>query len=110
MNEIKTRDIRLDALRGLLLVVMTMDHFPSSFFELTYESLGYITAAEGFVFLAGLVAGQVYCRYSSYENRQSLLKRALKRAGIIYTFNVLTFISLLLLAVLFNLKTWCLET
>src|SRR5208283_3971240 len=71
---------------------------------------GYVTAAEGFVFLSGLVAGRVYTRYSAAESGALLWRRALTRAGFIYSFHVLTFLILFGLAVLFSVKTWGLET
>jgi hypothetical protein len=71
------RDVRIDALRGLMLAVMTMDHFPSLFLDYTYGSLGYVTMAEGFIFLSGLVAGRVYTRYGAAEDGALLWRRAL---------------------------------
>ena len=103
------RDIRIDALRGLILIVMTMDHFPSLFFNYTYELPGYVTTAEGFVFLSGLVAGKVYQRYGASTEPVSLWDRAWKRAGYIYSCHLLTFLALFSIAVLFAAKIWGLE-
>src|SRR6266850_5514249 len=58
------RDRRLDALRGLMLVIITIDHLPSAFAAFTYQSLGFVSAAEGFVFLSGYVAGMVYAPFA----------------------------------------------
>jgi len=44
------RDRRLDALRGLMLVIITIDHLPSAFAAFTYQSLGFVSAAEGLCF------------------------------------------------------------
>jgi len=85
------RDVYIDALRGLMLVTMTIHHFPSLFCDYTFESLGYVNAVEGFVFLSGLVAGRVYTRYGAVENGVLLWRRALARTGFIYSFHVLTF-------------------
>lgn len=103
------RDIYIDALRGLMLVTMTAHHFPSLFDGCSFESLGYVHAADGFVFLSGLIAGRVYTRYSVAESGELLWRRALTRAGFIYSFHVLTFLILFGLAVLFSVKTWALE-
>jgi hypothetical protein len=103
------RDVHLDALRGLMLVVMTIDHFPSLISDYTLQSLGYVGAAEGFVFLSGLVAGRVYTRYGETGSRESLWRRALRRAGFIYSFHLLTFITLFSLTTLFSVNTWGLE-
>lgn len=93
-----------------MLVVMTMDHFPSLLFKYTYQATGYVTTAEGFVFLSGLVAGRVYTRYGQAENRRKLWRRVWIRAGFIYSFHVLTYLIFLCLAALFSVKTWGLET
>jgi len=103
------RDIRLDALRGLFLVVMVMDHFPSWLNGLTYESIGYVTAAEGFVFLSGYVAGQVYGRYSAGETSRHLWWRAVLRALRIYGYHATTLVILFTAAAVFKLKTFGLE-
>ena len=57
------RDLRIDTLRGLMLVIMMVTHIrwfaiPTAW--TTYQPIGFVTAAEGFVFLSGLVAGIVY--------------------------------------------------
>jgi hypothetical protein len=64
------RDVRLDTVRGLLLVMMTLNHFgfllPEGWWghHLTWQPLGYVSAAEGFVFLAGFTASSVFARYA----------------------------------------------
>jgi hypothetical protein len=104
------RNIYIDALRGLMLVTMTIHHFPSLFDNYTFESLGYVQAAEGFVFLSGLVAGRVYARYNAAESGTLLWKRTLTRAGFIYSVHLLTFFTFFSLSVLFSVRTWGLET
>lgn len=102
------RNSAWDALRGLFLVVMTIDHFPSGLQNVTKEMLGWVSAAEGFVFLSGLVAGLVYAGYQFKPNVPSLWKRAIARAGVIYAHHMTLF--LLLFAAIFflriNAKTW----
>src|SRR5437899_3266510 len=62
------RDSYLDNLRGGFHIVMLVDHLPiilPGMFTLIaglYEALGYVSAAEGFVFLSGYVTGLVYTR------------------------------------------------
>ena len=41
----------LDVLRGALLVVMAINHVPSDLHAITDHFFGYVSAAEGFVFL-----------------------------------------------------------
>ena len=49
------RDTLFDSLRGLLLVTMAINHIPSDLHPLTDGALGFVSSAEGFVFLSGLV-------------------------------------------------------
>src|SRR6266850_1480201 len=49
------RDSRLDAIRGLLLVAMTIVHLPGALGHFVFQSLGYFAEAEGFVFLFGFL-------------------------------------------------------
>ncbi|HOX24912.1 MAG TPA: OpgC domain-containing protein [Candidatus Krumholzibacteria bacterium] len=57
----------LDTLRGLMLVVMTVDHLDlfGPIYRFTYETIGFASAAEGFVLLSGMVAGVVYGGYAA---------------------------------------------
>jgi hypothetical protein len=105
-NARSTRDGRLDALRGLLLMIMTIDHLPSSISGFTYQALGYVTAAEGFVFLSGLVAGRVYQKYCDQAGTSSLWPRAVKRAAVIYAYHLFTFLILFSFAVLLGFTTF----
>jgi hypothetical protein len=93
----KTERIRaLDFIRGLCLVIMTVDHSRWPFKNITYHAFGFMTAAEGFVFLSGLVAGFVYARYAVGEHGQ-LTRRALKRAWVIYAHHVAALVICILI-------------
>jgi len=50
------RDRRIDTLRGMLLIIMTVDHLGGWLTVITGQSLGYVSAAEGFIFLSGFVS------------------------------------------------------
>ena len=45
------RKPELDALRGLFLVWMTLTHLPTKFSDLVNQPFGFVSSAEGFVFL-----------------------------------------------------------
>src|SRR5215471_1138604 len=55
-----TRELRLDALRGLFLVIMAAVHVPTPLSRLFQEPFGFVSAAEGFVFLGACLAGFIY--------------------------------------------------
>lgn len=88
------RDSRLDALRGLFLIIILIDHLPSVLKEYTYELFGYVSAAEGFVFLSGFVAGLTYTRLCFEQVGAVMRRRALRRARTIYLYHAATFLVL----------------
>jgi hypothetical protein len=96
------RDVVIDALRGLMLVIMTVDHFGGAPTLITNESLGFVSAAGGFVFLSGLLAGSVYGRAAG-GGMYSLRKRVYHRTQVIYLVHLL--IVLLYLFQVFALPT-----
>jgi hypothetical protein len=51
------RRTELDALRGLLLIIMALTHLPTRVSAYANQPLGFVSAAEGFVFLSALLAG-----------------------------------------------------
>src|SRR5919202_6157898 len=59
------RDLRIDFLRGLCVIGMIVDHVagPSWLYAITGGNHFYTSAAEGFVFVSGLVAGRAYTRF-----------------------------------------------
>jgi hypothetical protein len=54
------RQWEIDALRGLMLVLMTLTHLPTRFASPISQPFGYVSAAEGFVLLSAFVAAKVY--------------------------------------------------
>lgn len=60
------RDLRLDLLRGYCVAIMTIDHiglFPAWTLALTGGGRLWVTAAEGFILIAGVVFGLVFGRF-----------------------------------------------
>jgi len=96
------RDNYLDHWRGLFHIAMVVDHlpvlYPVSFGVIAgfYECLGYLSAAEGFVFLSGYVTGLVYTRIKEEEGVRAIWRKAICRASTIYA----TYVAAVLLLVL----------
>ena len=96
------RDLRIDMLRGIALVMMVVAHTEvmSLFNILTWERFGLTTGAEGFVILSGFMLGML--------NRQRLQKEVLltlswnlwRRAFKIYQVNIVIILIILLLSYL----------
>src|SRR5690242_4138387 len=76
------RQTELDWLRGLMLVLMTMTHLPTWFSSHAGQPFGFVSAAEGFVFLSAYLVGSVYghkARSAGFDAmRRALLGRTLK--------------------------------
>jgi hypothetical protein len=49
----------IDALRGLMLVLMTLTHMPTRFSDRLGQPFGFVSAAEGFVFLSAFLTAYV---------------------------------------------------
>ena len=76
------RQWEIDALRGLMLLLMTVTHLPTRLTSPLGQPFGYVSAAEGFVLLSAYVAGLVYSRLALRKSidamRQAFWRRALK--------------------------------
>lgn len=89
------RNHQLDFFRGLLLIVITIDHsllLNNVIRRFTYEFIGWVSAAEGFVFLSGLTAGMVYTYKMNEKGIEFLSGLAIKRALTIYKYHILLFL------------------
>src|SRR6266850_2674865 len=84
------RDSYLDNLRGSFHLVMLVDHLPILFpgmlplFAWVFECAGYVSVAEGFVFLSGYITGLVYTRVAHESGAVVLWRKAILRALVIY--------------------------
>jgi hypothetical protein len=92
------RQPELDALRGLLLFWMTLTHLPTLASAYANQPFGFISAAEGFVFLSALVTGKIYAAQAS-AGFSALRNGLWPRAARVYIYH------LLLLAFAFTLGT-----
>lgn len=80
-----TRRVELDALRGLLLLMMALTHLPTRVSAFASQPFGFVSAAEGFVFLSAFLAGSTFSATLLSRGvehvRNRLLTRALKLYG-----------------------------
>lgn len=53
------RILALDALRGFLLIWMTLTHLPTRVSPYSNQVVGYVSAAEGFIFMAAVLIGRI---------------------------------------------------
>jgi hypothetical protein len=78
----------LDALRGLFLVWMTLTHLPTRFSDFVNSPIGFVSSAEGFVFVSALLVGRLYIR-EFYTNATRVRTRLWKRSLQIYGYHLL---------------------
>ncbi len=88
---------QLDALRGLMLVLMTLTHLPTRLTEPMGQPFGFVSAAFGFVFLSAMLVGRVHGRRLPQLGRSGIRRALWRRAGVVYACH------LGLLAVLFGI-------
>ncbi|ADI84802.1 membrane protein, putative [Geobacter sulfurreducens KN400] len=92
------RDRRIDTIRGLLVAIMIIDHVGGYLKLVTAQTLGYVSAAEGFVFLSGFVCAKVYGRY--LDNTRQLLTKTFRRSFLIYRYHIAVALLIPLLSIL----------
>jgi hypothetical protein len=78
----------LDALRGLFLVWMTLTHLPTRFSDLVNQPFGFVSSAEGFVFLSALLVGRLYIR-ELVQNPEGVRMRLWMRSLKLYGYHML---------------------
>ena len=79
-----TRLTELDALRGLMLVLMTITHLPTRLSSPLGQPFGYVSAAEGFVLLSAYMAGLVYGRTAAGKGIPAMSSAFWRRAFKVY--------------------------
>ena len=81
---------------------MGINHIQSDLRIVTDHALGFVSAAEGFVFLAGLMGGYVYARSWLKTNFEEMTRRCTRRALAIYRWHILAFVTVFAGFVLFG--------
>ena len=95
------RQAELDWLRGLMLVLMTLTHVPTWFGAHFGQPFGFVSAAEGFVFLSAFLVGSVYSQMARKRGFPAMRKAALGRAAKVYAAHVALLLFLFLVLVPF---------
>jgi hypothetical protein len=90
------RRFELDALRGLMLVWITLTHLPTNVSRYVNQPFGYFAASEGFILLSALFTGLIYFRIVEREGLGPMCRKLWMRAGRLYCYHL----SLLVLAFL----------
>ena len=94
------RDLRLDLLRGFAVSAMVTDHIGgerSWLYAITGGDAFFVSAAEVFVFISGLLVGLIYAGVIARQGLSAALRKGLQRAWSLYLLAVtltLTFMAL----------------
>lgn len=81
------RNLAIDGFRGLLLIIIAINHLEGRLITpYTKEPFGFVSAAEAFVFLSGLVAAMVYGRL--FDNPAELKLRIWSRVASLYIYTL----------------------
>ncbi|WMT12670.1 OpgC domain-containing protein [Serratia fonticola] len=102
------RDLRIDMLRGIALVMMVVAHTEvlSILNVVTWERFGLTTGAEGFVILSGFMIGYLKRRQLQTEPMLTVAYSLLRRAVTLYIVNVVFIVSILILSQLRFIDTF----
>jgi len=92
------RDMRFDAIRGLLLISMTAVHIPTLVSHFLHEPLGFMSDAEGFIFLSACLAGLAYGKAYRQTDWSAMSRRVWHRARQIYLIHLAVILPVVLIA------------
>lgn len=90
MIKIQQRNLSLDSLRGIMLILITINHTNGPFHNYTYEPFGYVSAAEGFIFLSGILLGFINGKRLLRYDVEAVKSSLFQRSRIIYLYHLLT--------------------
>lgn len=102
------RDLRIDMLRGIVLVMMVVAHTEilSVLNILTWERFGLTTGAEGFVILSGFMIGYIKRKQLQTQAMLTVAYSLFRRALTIYIVNIFIILSILALSNLDIINTF----
>jgi hypothetical protein len=93
------RRIELDALRGLMLVWITLTHLPTAASAYVNQPFGFVSAAEGFIFLSALFTGRIYYRMAQHDGYRPMTLKLWSRTVRLYGYHALLLAFVFLVAV-----------
>lgn len=82
------RRIELDAARGAMLVWMTLTHLPTIISTYFNQPVGFVSGAEGFIFLSALFTGRIYFLAAERNGYEAMAKQLRMRTARLYLYHV----------------------
>jgi len=95
------RDLRLDLLRGFAVLAMVADHIGgerSWLYAITGGDAFFVSAAEVFVFISGLLMGMIYAGVIARQGLGAALMKSLQRAWTLYLMTVTLTLTFMILS------------
>src|ERR1043166_4698527 len=89
----------LDAIRGLMLVWITCTHLPTVLSTYSNQPFGFVSAAEGFIFLSALFTGRIYFRIAERDGYGAMSWTLFTRTVRLYLYHALLMAFVFLVAV-----------
>ncbi len=83
------RRIEIDAARGLMLVWMTLTHLPTVVSTYVNQPFGFVSGAEGFIFLSALFTGRTYFLLAEREGERAMANHLWMRALRLYVYHLI---------------------
>jgi hypothetical protein len=93
------RRLELDAVRGLMLVWITLTHLPTIVSTYVNQPFGFVGAAEGFIFLSALFTGRIYYRMAQHDGYRAMTLKLWSRTLRLYGYHALLLAFAFLVAV-----------
>src|ERR1700731_3457576 len=82
------RRVEVDAIRGLMLVWMTLTHLPTVVSTYVNQPFGFVSGAEGFIFLSALFTGRIYFLLAQSRGDRAMTTQLWTRTLRLYTYHV----------------------
>ncbi len=95
-EKVSTRLLALDYLRGFFIVVIIIDHlsrWPSLLALITGKALLWITAAEGFVIISGLLVGYVRGYKNKSLSMRQVSMKLISRGLLLYVWSIIATVA-----------------
>lgn len=82
------RRVEIDAARGLMLVWITFTHLPTTLSTYFNQPFGFVSGAEGFIFLSALFTGRIYFKVSDRQGNRAMVSKLWTRTLRLYLYHV----------------------
>jgi hypothetical protein len=93
------RRLELDAARGVMLVWIALTHLPTGASHYVNQPFGFVSAAEGFIFLSALFTGRIYFRLAEHDGYRAMTVKLWGRTIRLYFYHAFLLAFAFLVAV-----------